>query len=195
MPRPKMDCSWRMGLCSVPCRADLFCRATLDKGGAKSRLSITRPPSFTFSCFCFNQLLCSDSCVGTGLCPVRRWIVLGGWDRAPCRVGPIFSVELRSTWAGQSPAPMGVTQSSGLQIFQHFLCVPLSLDVFEYVRDAAIRPNYERSSGYPLQFLSVHVFLFDHTEGFAHFLIGVGQQGIGEIVLILKLFLALWRIG
>jgi hypothetical protein len=97
---------------------------------------------------------------------------------------------------GAKPRPhTGIAQSSGLQIFQHFLCVSLSLDVFEYVRDAAIRPNYERSSGDPLHFLSVHILFFDYAEGLAHFLIGVGQQGIGEIVLILKLFLALRRIG
>ena len=71
----------------------------------------------------------------------------------------------------------------------------LGFHIFKYVRDAAIRPNYERSSGDPLHFLSVHVFLFDHTERVTDSFIGVGQQGIGEIVLILKLFLTLRRIG
>jgi hypothetical protein len=108
MPRPKMDCSWRMGLCSVPCRARSFLSSSARPGRGKAPPPHRACPySLASPYFCFNQLLCSDSCVGTGLCPVRRWIVLGGWDRAPCRVGPIFSVELRSTWAGQSPAPHG----------------------------------------------------------------------------------------
>ncbi len=112
---------------------------------------------------------------------------------------PVKAQSLLSSCArpgrGEAPPPHTHRSKSGLQIFQHFLRVSLGFHIFKYVSDTAIRPNYERSSGDPLHFLSVHVFLFDHTEGLAHFLIGVGQQGIREIVLILKLFLALRRIG
>src|SRR5207245_10808689 len=96
---------------------------------------------------------------------------------------------------GEAPPAHTHRSTSGLQIFQHFLRVSLSFHVFKYVPDTAIRPNYECGSRDPLHFLSVHVLLFDHAESLADFLIGVGQQGIGEIVLILKLFLKLRRIG
>jgi len=112
----------------------------------------------------------------------------------PCKAQSLLSSCARPG-RGEAPPPHTHRSKSGLQIFQHFLRVSLSFHVFKYVPDAAIRPNHERSSRDPLHFLSVHVLLFDHTEGLADFLIGVGQQGIGEIVLILKLFLALRRIG
>jgi hypothetical protein len=125
--------------------------------------------------------------------PSKEGIVVGGWAYASSRVRR--NLYCRATLDLGGPKPRPHAQLSSLQIFQHLLCVALGFHVLEDMRDAAIRPNYERRSRDPLHFFSVHVLLLDHAEGLADFLISVGQQGVREIVLILKLFLTLRRIG
>jgi hypothetical protein len=65
-----------MGLCSVPCRADLFWRATLDKGGAKSRLSITRPPVLLFHAFASTNFCVVTLVWGRGYAPSEDGLFL-----------------------------------------------------------------------------------------------------------------------
>ena len=112
---------------------------------------------FTLWCFCCNQLLCRALLCGDGSMP--RPLFFPSSCARPRR--------------GEAPSLHGLL--SGLQIFQNFLSVALGLHVFENVRDAAVRADYEGCSRDSLHFLSVHVLLFDHAERLADFLIGVGK--------------------
>jgi len=64
-----------------------------------------RLDSFTFSCFCLNQLLCSDSFVGDEAMPRPKmdcsWRM--GLYFVPCKAQSLLSS--CSTWARRSPAP------------------------------------------------------------------------------------------
>src|SRR5438876_10015669 len=108
----------------------------------------------------------------------------------PCKAQSLLSSCARPG-RGEAPPPHTHRSKSGLQIFQHFLRVSLGFHIFKYVRDAAIRPNYERSSGDPLHFLPVHVFLFITPEPVPTWFLVFGRKGYGRSVLILKFFLPL----
>ena len=65
----------------------------------------------------------------------------------------------------------------------------------EDVGDAAVRADDEGSALNAHHFVAVHVLLFDHAKSFADLLIGIGEQGVRQVVLSLELFLFVGRIS
>ena len=68
-------------------------------------------------------------------------------------------------------------------------------DLAEDVGDLAVVADEERCALDAHDLLAVHVLLFDHAEGVADLLVGVGEQSEGEIVLLLELLLGFGFIG
>ena len=60
------------------------------------------------------------------------------------------------------------------------------LHSLEDVLNLALWANHEGSSGYAPDLLSIHVLFFHYAEGLGHFLIGIGQQGEGQILFFLE---------
>lgn len=73
--------------------------------------------------------------------------------------------------------------------------MPFGFHIVEDVLDLAVGSNHERSSSNPLKDFAVHVLVFDHAEGMADFLVGIGEQGVGQVVLVLKLLLFVRAVG
>jgi len=71
----------------------------------------------------------------------------------------------------------------------------IGLYLLEDVLDFAIRADYERGPGYSHHLLAVHVLFFHHAEGVRDLLFSVGEQGEGQILLLLKFLLRFWGIG
>jgi hypothetical protein len=67
--------------------------------------------------------------------------------------------------------------------------VPGRLHVVEDVFDLAVRPNHERHPGNAFEYPPVHGLVFDHAKSLTDFLVSIGEQREGEVVLVLKLFL------
>jgi len=67
--------------------------------------------------------------------------------------------------------------------------VSLWLHLFENVSDLTVGANDESGAGNTHHFAAVHILFFDHAEGFADLLFGVGEQGIRQIVFLLKFLL------
>ena len=62
----------------------------------------------------------------------------------------------------------------------------IGFHVVEYVRDFSLRPNHKRRAGDPLHYLAIHIFVFDHSKGVGNFLVGVREQSVGKLVLLLE---------
>ena len=73
--------------------------------------------------------------------------------------------------------------------------MPFRLHVIEDVCDFSLRIDDESRTRDSFHLFPIHVFFFDYAESFTDFLVGVGQQLVGQAVLILKLFLGLRRVG
>jgi len=78
-----------------------------------------------------------------------------------------------------------------LQVRQHFLGVAVGFHVIEDVGDLAVGADDKSCARDAHHFLAVHVLFFDHPESIANFLVGVGKQGVGQLVLVLKFLLGL----
>ena len=63
------------------------------------------------------------------------------------------------------------------------------------VSSAALGIDQKRGALDAHHFLAVHVLLFQHVEGLGHFLVGVGEQGEGQLVPFLEALLCFGRIG
>jgi len=72
---------------------------------------------------------------------------------------------------------------------EHFFRVTIRFDVLEDVHDLAVGRDEEGRPRNAHHFLAVHVFLLDDTELVGDFLLGVGQQGVRQIVFFFKLLL------
>jgi len=81
------------------------------------------------------------------------------------------------------------------QIGQHLIGMPIRFYVVEDVRNLAIRANYKCGARDSFHFSAIHIFFFDHAKGFADLLVGVREQGIGQVVFVLELLLRLRRVG
>ena len=90
---------------------------------------------------------------------------------------------------------LGRTFPGFLQICQHFLRVPLGLDLGEDVLDLPIRADDECGASNPHHLLSVHVLFLQDAICHGHFLVLIGEQAEGKVVLILKLLLRFRRVG
>lgn len=69
------------------------------------------------------------------------------------------------------------------------------LHLVKDVLDLSVGTNDERHPRNPFEDSSVHALVFDHAESVTDFLIDIGQQGIGKVVLLLKLLLFGDRVG
>jgi hypothetical protein len=82
-----------------------------------------------------------------------------------------------------------------LHLREHLFCMTIRLHVLEDVRDLAVGRDEESRSRDAHHFLAVHVFLLDDAELLRDFLLGVGEQGVRQIVFFFKLLLSGRRIG
>ena len=73
--------------------------------------------------------------------------------------------------------------------------MPFGFHVVEDVFDLAVGTDDERGPRDPFEDFAVHVFVFDHAEGIADLLVGIGEQGVGQVVLVLKLLLFVRAVG
>jgi hypothetical protein len=78
---------------------------------------------------------------------------------------------------------------------QYFFSVAFRLDIREYVPNGSVRAHDKRGAGNSLHLLAVHILFFYYTELFAHFLVCIAKQGVGEVVLGLKVFLSFGIVG
>jgi hypothetical protein len=81
------------------------------------------------------------------------------------------------------------------QVCKHFFGVAFGLDLFENVLDFAVWGDDERGPSNTPDFFPVHVLFFHHTEGFGNFLVGIGEEGEGQMLLFFKFLLGFGRIG
>lgn len=65
----------------------------------------------------------------------------------------------------------------------------IRLHILKDLGDLAFVVDQEGGAGDPFHLLPIHIFFFDHAEGFADLLFGVGEQGIRQIVFLLKFLL------
>jgi hypothetical protein len=96
----------------------------------------------------------------------------------------------------------GITLATGLpsllrrfDVGQHFFGVAVGFYVLEDVTDLAVGADKEGGTGDALHLLAIHVLLFDDAEVVGHCLILVGQERVGQFVLVLKFFLGGGRVG
>ena len=73
--------------------------------------------------------------------------------------------------------------------------MPFGFHIVKDVGNLAIRANYKCGARDSFHFSTVHIFFFDHAKGFADLLVGVREQGIGQVVFVLELLLRLRRVG
>jgi hypothetical protein len=73
--------------------------------------------------------------------------------------------------------------------------MPGGLHFVEDMMDLSIRPDHKRHARNAFEDSPIHGFVFNHAEGIADFLVGIGKQRVGEMVLVLKLFLFFDGIG
>jgi hypothetical protein len=73
--------------------------------------------------------------------------------------------------------------------------VALGFYFLENVYDFPVGANQEGGSGNSHHRLAIHVFLFHHVVGGTDCLVGVGEQGIRELVFFLEFLLLCRRIG
>jgi len=78
---------------------------------------------------------------------------------------------------------------------QHFLRVSVRFHFVKHVGNLSVRADDKGSALYPHHLLAIHVLLFHDAESVGHLLVGVRKQGVGQVVLLLELFLPLRRIG
>ena len=65
----------------------------------------------------------------------------------------------------------------------------------EDVGDLALSVDHEGGAFNAHHFLPVHVLFFDHAEGVADFLIGIGEERVGEVVFLFELLLLGGSVG
>jgi hypothetical protein len=73
--------------------------------------------------------------------------------------------------------------------------VAIRLYLGKNVLDRAIWADDERGPHDAHHFFPVHVFLLQHAESVGHFPVGVGQQGEGQVELLLEFLLRFGRVG
>jgi hypothetical protein len=73
--------------------------------------------------------------------------------------------------------------------------VAVGFDLGEDAGDLALGINDEGSALDAHHLFAVHVLLFDHAVGVADFLIGVGEERVGQVVLVLELLLFFRSVG
>lgn len=73
--------------------------------------------------------------------------------------------------------------------------MPVRLHIFKDVGNPAIRADHKRGASDSFHFLAIHILFFNHAIRFTGLLLDVGQQGIGQIVLLFELLLNFRRIG
>lgn len=78
---------------------------------------------------------------------------------------------------------------------QHFFSVAFGLHFLEDVLDLAFGTDQEGRSRDPHDFLAVHVLFFDDIIGITNLLLGVSQQGVGQVIFLLKFLLLLRGVG
>lgn len=71
----------------------------------------------------------------------------------------------------------------------------IRLHILKDLGDLAFVVDQEGGAGDPFHLLPIHIFFFDHAEGFADFFVGVGEQVVGKLVLFLKFLLRSRSIG
>ena len=71
----------------------------------------------------------------------------------------------------------------------------IRLHILKDLGDLAFVVDQEGGAGDPFHLLLIHIFFFDHAEGFADFFVGVGEQVVGKLVLFLKFLLRSRSIG
>ena len=71
----------------------------------------------------------------------------------------------------------------------------LRLHFLENVLDFSIWPNNERRPRHAHHLLAIHVLFLHHSEGLGNFLLGVSEEGEGQVLFFLKFLLRFWRVG
>ena len=78
---------------------------------------------------------------------------------------------------------------------EDFLGVAVGLDLVEDVGDLAVGADEECSTLDAHDLLPVHVLFLDDAEGVADLLVGIGEQGVGQVVLFLEFLLGARFVG
>ena len=84
------------------------------------------------------------------------------------------------------PAAM---RSQRLGRFEHRLGVPVDFDVFPHLRDASVAVDQDSRAAYPHELATVHRFLTPDAVCLDNALVGIGEQVVGQGILLFKLFL------
>ena len=71
----------------------------------------------------------------------------------------------------------------------------IGLHILEDLSDLAFAVDQEGGAGDAFYLFPVHIFFFDHAEGFGDLFVGVGEQVIGKCVLFLELLLGSRSVG
>ena len=83
----------------------------------------------------------------------------------------------------------GLRLLCGLDVGQHFFGVAVGLYVLEDVGDLAVRADEEGGPGDAHHLFAIHVLLLDDAELVGNGLVLVGEEGVGQLVLVLELLL------
>ncbi len=78
---------------------------------------------------------------------------------------------------------------------QHLFCVAFGFNLTENVYDLPFRRDQVRCAFYAFHFLAVHVLLFKDSERVGDLLVGIGQQGVRQIVFLFEFLLCRRGIG
>jgi hypothetical protein len=73
--------------------------------------------------------------------------------------------------------------------------VAVGFDFVEDVLDFPVRRDHEGHAGNAFEYPPVHALVFDHTERVTDFLVGIGEQRKGQVILFLKFLLFGGRVG
>ena len=83
----------------------------------------------------------------------------------------------------------------GLDVGEHFLGMSVGLHFLEDVRDIALGTDEESGSLDAHYFFAVHVLFFEDVELLGNVFVGVGEQGVGQVVFFLELLLSRRSVG
>jgi hypothetical protein len=78
---------------------------------------------------------------------------------------------------------------------QHFFGVTFGFDFREDAGNLALGVDEESGALDAHHLFPVHVLFFYHAIGVTHFLVGVGKQGVGQVVFLAEFFLFLRSVG
>ena len=73
--------------------------------------------------------------------------------------------------------------------------MPISLHFGKDTGNPALAINYKRGAFDAHYLFAVHVLLFENSEGIDDFLLRIGQESVGQLVLLFEFFLRLGCIG